>query len=114
MAAHFHIQSMKIRRAMGIYSSQNRWLCPLHCPSQKFLQSANIISVLFGYRFMKTFFNINVLETKQVNNSVPVRNLDSSSVNISPSEYAPNLALVYLRTRSGPKGPRPLHYGKER
>lgn len=39
----------------------------------------------------------------------PVSNLDSSSVNIVPDEYAPNLALVYLRTRSGPQGPKPLH-----
>lgn len=27
---------------------------------------------------------------------------------MSPIEYVPNLELVYLRTRSGPQGPRPL------
>lgn len=40
--------------------------------------------------------------------SVPVNNLDSSSVKTSPVEYEPNLAVVYLRTRSGPQGPKPL------
>lgn len=39
---------------------------------------------------------------------VPVSNPASSSVKVDPFEYEPNLALVYLRTRSGPQGPNPL------
>lgn len=38
---------------------------------------------------------------------VPVSNPASSSVKVDPFEYEPNLALVYLRTRSGPQGPNP-------
>lgn len=37
--------------------------------------------------------------------TIPVSNVDSDSVSISPVE---NLALVYLRTKSGPQGPNPL------
>lgn len=46
--------------------------------------------------------------TQQFHSSVPVNNLDSSWVKTSPVEYEPNLAVVYLRTRSGPQGPKPL------
>lgn len=40
--------------------------------------------------------------------SVPVSNFDSDSVKSSPVEYLTNLALVYLLTKSGPQGPKPL------
>jgi len=40
--------------------------------------------------------------------SIPVSNLDSDSVSISPVVCVTNLALVYLRTISGPQGPKPL------
>jgi len=40
--------------------------------------------------------------------AIPVSNLDSESVNRSPVEYFTNLALVYLLTKSGPQGPKPL------
>lgn len=40
-----------------------------------------------------------------VNFRLPVSNADSCSANPSPS---PNLALVYLRTKFGPNGPKPL------
>lgn len=40
--------------------------------------------------------------------AIPVSNVDSSSVSISPVECVPNLALVYLRTMLGPQGPKPL------
>ena len=45
-------------------------------------------------------------------NGIPVNNLDSSSFRTSPAEYVPNLFVVYLRTKSGPQGPKPLHYQK--
>lgn len=44
----------------------------------------------------------------------PVNSADSSSDNTSPVECEPNLAPVYLRTRSGPHGPRPLKINKKR
>lgn len=40
--------------------------------------------------------------------TLPVSKFDSDSVNSSPVEYLTNLALVYLRTKSGPQGPKPL------
>lgn len=40
--------------------------------------------------------------------TIPVSNLDSDSVSVSPVVYVTNLALVYLRTISGPQGPKPL------
>lgn len=43
---------------------------------------------------------------------LPVSNLDSSSFKTSPDEEVPNLFVVYLRTKSGPQGPKPLHYTK--
>ena len=44
----------------------------------------------------------------------PVNSVDSSSDNTAPVEWEPNLALVYLRTRSGPHGPSPLKINKNK
>lgn len=48
-------------------------------------------------------------KTKRNFSKLPVRSLDSSSFKPVPSEYEPKRALVYLRTRPGPQGPKPLH-----
>lgn len=40
--------------------------------------------------------------------TIPVSNLDSDSVSVSPVVCVTNLALVYLRTILGPQGPKPL------
>ena len=49
---------------------------------------------------------------KSKNPIIPVRSLDSSSDSTFSSEYLGlNLAVVYLPTRSGPQGPKPLQTG---
>lgn len=63
-----------------------------------------------GKKTAVRYLLMHVPYTKSKNLTIPVSSLDSSSVSTFSAEYLGlNLAVVYLCTRSGPQGPKPLH-----
>lgn len=89
-----------------IYTSSTapRWPSPQGCDRHNLQQKKQLkIRTHLGFSG----------NSSRLNGKLPVSNLDSSSVNMVPSEYEPNLALVYRRTRDGPQGPKLLHHKNE-